>query len=96
MPLCGTPTITTTDPVFFVFTYRRTQSSLADLKTSIKAEYTSSLTNWNQAISGPNILISTQPNGTAPGIDLVTVKIRRTLAVNNQLFVRLNVAVAAP
>ena len=84
----------TTDPDFFIFTYRRDDDAAADLNTTIKVEYGSSLAGWTEAVAGADIVITPTDNGAGPGIDLVQVKIRRTLAVGGRLFTRLNVAVA--
>lgn len=90
------PRIDTTDAEFVTFTYRRADAAAADPNTIVKAEYSNTLTSWNHAVAGPHILITTEENGAAPGIDLVKVKIRRTLAVNDRLFLRLHVVVTTP
>ncbi len=86
----------TTDPDFFVFTYRRADDAAADANTSIKVEYGSDLVGWTEAVAGADIVITPTDDGAAVGIDLVEVKIRRTLAVGGKLFARLNVEVATP
>jgi alpha-galactosidase len=89
------PTIdNTSDPDFFILTYRRADDANADANTAIKVEYGSALGAWTEAVAGPDIVITPTDNGAGAGIDLVEVKIRRTLAVNGKLFTRLNVAVA--
>ncbi|HSP42786.1 MAG TPA: hypothetical protein VLO11_07950, partial [Luteolibacter sp.] len=89
------PTIdNTTDPDFFIFTYRRADEANADSNTTIAVEYGSDLGGWTTAVTGPDIVITPTENGAGTGIDLVAVKIRRTLAVGGKLFARLNVEVA--
>jgi hypothetical protein len=86
----------TTDPDFFIFTYRRADAAAADANTAIKVEYGSGLDGWTEAVAGADIVITPDDDGAAVGIDLVEVKIRRTLAVDGKLFVRLNVVVTTP
>jgi hypothetical protein len=86
----------TSDPDFFIFTYRRTDAAAADPNTAIAVQYGSNLTGWTTAVAGADIIITPTDNGAGPGIDLVEVKIRRTLAVGGKLFVRLNVVVNQP
>jgi hypothetical protein len=86
----------TTDPDFFIFTYRRADAAEADANTAIKMEYGSDLGGWTEAVAGADIIVTPDEDGAAAGIDLVEVKIRRTLAVDGQLFARLNVRVATP
>ena len=80
----------TTDPNFFIFTYRRDADANTDPKTAIKVEYGSMLSGWTTAVAGPDIIITPTNEGAGAGIDLVQVKIRRTLAVGGKLFVRLS------
>ena len=86
----------TSNPDFFIFTYRRADDAAADANTAIKVEYSSDLAGWTEAVAGVDILITPDDNGAGVGIDLVEVKIRRTLAVNGKLFARLNVVVTSP
>lgn len=86
----------TSDPDFFIFNYRRTDAAAADANTTIAAEYGSDLTGWTTAVAGADIVITPADDGAGAGIDLVEVKIRRTLAVGGRLFARLKVAVAMP
>jgi hypothetical protein len=84
------------DPDFFIFTYRRTDAAAADANTTIAAEYGSNLTGWTTAVAGADVVITPADDGAGTGIDLVEVKIRRTLAVGGMLFARLKVAVTMP
>jgi autotransporter-associated beta strand protein len=86
----------TSDPVFFIFKYRRTDAAAADAKTTIAAQYGSDLIGWTTAVAGADIVITPADDGAGAGIDLVVVKIRRTLAVGGRLFARLKVEVAMP
>lgn len=91
------PTIdNSSDPDFFIFTHRRTQASNTDPNTTIAVEYGSDLLGWTTAVAGENVLISVSENGAGDGIDLVEVKIRRTLAEDGKLFARLMVDVEQP
>ncbi len=81
----------TSDPDFFIFTYRRDDDAFTDPNTTIKAEYGSTLAAWTTAVASGDIIITPTDDGAGTGIDLVQVKIRRTLAVGGKLFGRLNV-----
>jgi hypothetical protein len=83
----------TSDPDFFIFNYRRSDTANGDGTTAIKVEYSSDLVNWPDAVAGPDIVITPFNDAYAAGIDRVEVKIRRTLAVGGKLFARLNVVV---
>ncbi|BCX50328.1 hypothetical protein HAHE_42360 [Haloferula helveola] len=85
----------TTDPDFFIYTYRRTDLALGDPDTTIVVEYGSSLTGWTDAVhDGTDIIVSETDEGGGAGVDLVEVKIRRTLATDDRLFARLSVTIA--
>jgi hypothetical protein len=91
------PTIdNTTDPDFFIFTYRRTDEAAADANTDIAVEYGSDLVGWTDAVAGADVEIDVTDDGAGVGIDLVNVKIRRTLAVDGKLFIRLNAEITSP
>jgi hypothetical protein len=84
----------TTDPNFLTFTYRRTDKANTDSKTAIAVEYGSDLSGWTTAVhDGTNIIITPADDGAGVGIDLVQVKIKKTLAVGNSLFARLKVVI---
>lgn len=85
----------TTDPDYFIFTYRRSAAANAAANITIAVKYSSNLSGWNTAAhDGTNIIITPTPNGAGPGIDSVQVKIKRTLAANGKLFARLRVETA--
>ncbi len=84
------------DPDFVIFTHRRTAEAAGDANTTIRVEYGSNLAGWTEAVAGPDVQIGVEPDAVEPGIDLVEVKIRRTLAADGKLFVRLNVVAATP
>jgi hypothetical protein len=84
----------TTDPDFLTFTYRRTDKANTDSKTAIAVEYGSDLSGWTTAVhDGTNIIITPADDGAGVGIDLVQVKIKKTLAVGSSLFARLKVVI---
>lgn len=92
------PTIdNTSDPDYFIFTYRRTTAANTDPNTTIKVEYGSNLSGWTPAVdNGTDIIITPTIDGGGTGVDLVQVKIKRIVAVGGKLFVRLNVVVTTP
>jgi hypothetical protein len=84
----------TTDPDFLTFTYRRTDAAKIDANTTIAVEYGSDLSGWTTAVhDGTNIIITPTDDGAGVGIDLVQVKIKKTLAVGSSLFARLKVVI---
>lgn len=84
----------TSDPDFFIFNHRRTDLANADGSTSIGVEYGSDLAGWTTAMAGPDVVITEFDDDYAAGVDRVEVKIRRTLAVDGRVFVRLFAEVA--
>ena len=94
-PTAGSPAVAPThtlDATHLVFTFRRSDVSVAD---GPSVEYGSNLTGWTTAIDGVNgVSIVTVPDGFGSGIDSVTVSIPRVLAANGRLFARLAVEVA--
>jgi autotransporter-associated beta strand protein len=82
----------TSDPDFFIFTYRRSDTANTAPNTTLSVQYGSMLLGWTPAVAGPDIIITPTNDGAGAGIDLVQVKIRRTLAMGGKLFSRLNVA----
>ncbi len=84
-----------TDPDYFIFTYRRSDQANTDPNTSIAVQYGSTLTGWTTAVAGPDIVITPTDDfyGASPGIDKVEVKIKRSLAPGGRLFARLSVVV---
>ncbi len=82
----------TSDLDYIIYTYRRSDVASADANTTIAAEYTSALGGWTTAVhDGVNVIITSTNDGAGVGVDLVQVKIKRTLAVSGQIFVRLKV-----
>jgi hypothetical protein len=83
-----------TDSNYYVYSYRRSDAAYTDPQTSITAQYGSDLTGWTNAVhNGVNVIITTTDNfyAASPGVDKVEVKVKRTLAVNGRIFLRLNV-----
>ena len=88
----------TTDPTYFIYTYRRSDSANTDPNVTLTMQYGSDLAGWTTAVhDGSNIIITPTDDfyGTSPGVDKVEVKIKKTLAVGGKLFGRLN-SVKAP
>lgn len=83
----------TSDPNFIIFTYRRDDDANTNPQTSIKVEYGTNMADWSPAThNGTTIIIPpATDDGAGPGVDLVQVKISRTLAAGGKLFTRLNV-----
>lgn len=86
----------TSDPDFFIFTYRRLDDANEDVDVTILVQYSSDLAVWEPAEAGVDIEINVTDDGAGVDIDLVEVKIRRTLADGQKLFARLNVELAQP
>ena len=77
-----------------VFTFRRTTSTSY---LNPYAEYGSALNGWTRARHGiDGIVITERANTAAPGVDLLDVRIPRSLAAGERLFVRLAVTSASP
>ena len=82
---------TTTDPAYFTYTYRRSDTANAAIGNTIVAQYGTTPSAWTTAIhDGTNIII-TVTNDIAPGLDSVQVKIKRTLTPGGTIFARLRV-----
>ncbi len=82
------PTLTT-DPNYLNFVFRRTDAAAAH---DPYVEYGSSLSGWTEAEAGVSgVIVSEDNEFFGAGIDRVTVKIPRTLAVGSKLFARLRV-----
>jgi autotransporter-associated beta strand protein len=77
----------------FVFTFRRTQTSLTQPGIEIKTEYSSGLTGWQSAVAGVNGVSANVTTGIEPGVDEVSVRIPRSLIPGPRCFARLNVAI---
>jgi len=82
------PTVdSTTDPAYLTFTYRRSDAANGAVGITIAAQYGNSLGTWTPAVhDGNNVIISTT-NDIVPGVDLVQVKIKRSLGSGGRLFV---------
>lgn len=86
-----------TDANDFVFVYRRSDLANDDPDTLIDVEYGSDLENWNFAEDGVDeVSITEDDDFFGDGIDRVTVRIPRSLAVGGRLFARLNVEKFVP
>ena len=82
----------TSDPTYFIYTYRRSDAANSAPGTTIAVQYSSTLGAWTTAVDNADIDITVTDNfyGTDPGVDKVEVKIKRALAVSGKLFSRLN------
>jgi hypothetical protein len=80
-----------TDPDYLIFTYRRAARSLADPGTTVCVEYCSDMFSWNEALPGTHIRITEFIDAAGPGIDVVEVRLHRSLAPEGRMFGRLNV-----
>lgn len=83
----------TSDPLNFLFTFRRRDAAAADTGTTIVVEYGSDLSGWRNtaahgATDGVTVDAGTDLGG---GFHQVTVAIPRSLAAGGKLFARLNV-----
>ena len=84
----------TTDPAYFIFTYRRADSAHLDPNTVIAVEYSTGLSAWTTAVDNADIDIIETDNhySASPGVDRVQVKLKRsTLGSGGELFARLKV-----
>ena len=85
----------TSDATYFIYSYRRSDLALADSKTIIAVEYGSDLTGWASAVDA-NVNVNNNGNieiteADNVGVDMVNVKIKRSLAPSGKLFARLKV-----
>lgn len=79
------------DPAYFIFTYRRADSASGDVNTTIAAEYSTTLGTWTTAVDNDDVDIIVTDNhySASPGVDRVQVKLKRnTLAPGGKLFAR--------
>ena len=83
------PTISTADPTYVDFVFRRTDESAS---SDPYVEYGSNLVGWTKAEPGVNgVLINEANDFFGTGVDKVTVRLPRTLASGQKLFARLAV-----
>ncbi|MEO8614515.1 MAG: Ig-like domain-containing protein, partial [Luteolibacter sp.] len=79
---------------YLLFTYRRTDLANTDPSTTIRAQWATSLSgSWTDASGTPGVFIQVNDG---PAVDIVSVYIPRTLAVNGKLFARLSVSSVIP
>jgi hypothetical protein len=83
----------TSDPDYFIYTYRLSDVAAGDTTATILVQYGSDLDEWSNAVhDGDTVVIDAPvPSGT-PGVSLVKVKLKRTLAEDGKLFARLAVS----
>jgi hypothetical protein len=91
----NTPTFNNSDPLKFVFSFKRRDLAAADAKTGISVQYSTNLASesWATAIHGTNgvtIDDSAVPEG---GFHTVVVSIPKVLAPSGALFARLKVVI---
>lgn len=80
---------TQTDENYVIFSYRRSAVAEASGAQDV-VKFSDTLTSWTDAEAGPNIIIEEYTDFYEPGVDLVEVKISRTLINNNRIFALLN------
>ncbi|HKK19297.1 MAG TPA: hypothetical protein VJ952_11505, partial [Opitutales bacterium] len=85
-------------PTFFTFTYRISDAASADANSTVFVEYGSNLSGWTDAVDNDDTIEITTADGIGDdeGFDIVTVRIDRSLAVDEKLFARLSVSVTTP
>ncbi|MDA0767043.1 MAG: hypothetical protein O3A92_09495 [Verrucomicrobia bacterium] len=92
------PTVdSTSDVTYLLYTYRLSDAAAADANTTVRTEYGTDLSSWNNNIDdGVADGVITDPPVDVPGEDysLVTVKIPKSLELGGALYVRLNVTIA--
>ena len=91
------PTVdNTSDVTYLLYTYRLSDAAAADANTTVRTEYGTDLSGWNNNIDdGAGDGVITDPPVDVPGEDysLVTVKIPKSLEVGGMLYARLNVTI---
>jgi hypothetical protein len=84
----------TLDATYLNFVFRRTSASAI---YNPGVEYGSDLSGWTPAVADEPlvnpVLITVESNGFEAGVDRVTVRIPRVLAIDNKLFARLQVVI---
>ena len=84
----------TSDPEYYIFNYRRRDAALTNPGTTIEAQHAGDLSGWDPLIhDGTNIIIDPVNDFHGPGIDKVQVKVKRTFAPADRLFMRLGVSI---
>ncbi len=82
---------------YLLFTFRRTELANTDPSLAIKVKWGTTLTGaWADSADLASIVTQVTDNGAGPNIDIVSVYIPRSLAVNGKLFARLEAALATP
>lgn len=86
------PSISNTDPNFFIFTFNRSDAANADANTAITVEYGNDLIGWTTAVhDGTDVVITVTPGSPTDGVE---VKLRRSvLAPTGKLFTQLKVVI---
>jgi hypothetical protein len=82
----------TSDASYLIFNYRRSDDAAADPNTTIRAEYSVTLSSWTTAVNDDStVIITPYDDFYGSGVDKVEVKIHRDLALGGKLFTRLYV-----
>jgi hypothetical protein len=89
------PTFNNSDPLNFVFSFKRRDSAAADAKTSISVQYSTSLASesWATATHGTDGVVIDDSAVPAAGFHTVEVSIPKSLAPSGTLFTRLKVVI---
>lgn len=85
---------TTSEPDYFIFTYRRSAEAHNDSGTTIDVIYGDDMSSWNTAEhDGTDIIISETDDHYGTGVDRVEVKINWGLVSGDEIFTRLRVEI---
>ncbi|MEO7099864.1 MAG: Ig-like domain-containing protein, partial [Luteolibacter sp.] len=82
---------------YLLFTYRRTDVVNTDPSMTIQVQWGTSLTGvWTNTSGTTGVVILQNNDAAGVGVDIVSVYIPRSLAVNGKLFARLSASVVIP
>ena len=91
----NTPTFNNSDPLKFVFSFKRRDLAAADAKTGISVQYSTNLASesWATAIHGTNGVTIDDSAVPEAGFHTVVVSVPKVLAPSGALFARLKVVI---
>lgn len=83
---------TKTDTDYIIYSYRRSDEAHEAQGTTIAAQYTNNISGWTTALhDGDNVIIDETDDFYTSGVDRVTVKLKRQMFDQPQVFIRLQV-----